>query len=166
MIDQGQGRDGRYFEDFAVGDVYRCRHGRTITETENIQFTLLTNNTNPLHFDREYATNTEWGRCLVNSLLTLSIVVGMTVSDVSQHGFALGFDNVRLTSPVFPGDTLYSESEVLETRASKSRRGQGIVRVAVRGFNQAGLKVIELERSVMVWQRSHAQHRDNFPASD
>jgi acyl dehydratase len=150
------GWQGRFLEDFEVGDVYRCRYGRTITEADNIQFTLLTNNTNQIHFNREYGAKTEWGQCLVNSALTLSIVVGMSVMDVSENGFALGWDQVRLPHPVFAGDTLYSESEVLEKRASRSRPGQGVVKIATRGYNHRGDLVIEFERSVMVWDRQHA----------
>jgi itaconyl-CoA hydratase len=158
-----EGWRGRFLEDFEVGDVYRCRYGRTITETENTQFTLLTNNTNPIHFNREYARTTEWGRCLVNSLLTLSIAVGMGTMDVSEHGVALGWDRVRLPHPLFAGDTLYVENEVMEARPSASRPGQGIVKVATRGYNQRGELVIEFERSIMVWDREHAPAPDEFP---
>ena len=110
------GWEGRYFDDFEVGDVYRCRYGRTVTEADNIQFTLLTNNANQIHFNRDYGAATEFGQCLVNSALTLSIVAGMGVADVSENGFALGWDEITLPHPVFPGDTLYSESEVVEKR--------------------------------------------------
>ena len=158
-----EGWRGRFLEDFEVGDVYRCRYGRTITETENTQFTLLTNNTNPIHFNQEYGRATEWGQCLVNSLLTLSIAVGMGTMDVSEHGIALGWDRIRLPHPLFAGDTLYVENEVLETRPSASRHGQGIVRTATRGYNQHGDLVIEFERSIMVWDRAHAPARDAFP---
>ena len=123
------GWEGRYFEDFEVGDVYRCRLGRTVTEADNIQFTLLTNNTNQIHFNRDYGEKTEFGSTLINSALTLAIVAGMGVADVSENGFALGWDEITLPNPLFPGDTLYSESEVVETRASKSRPTQGIVKV-------------------------------------
>jgi itaconyl-CoA hydratase len=157
------GWQGRFFEDFEVGDVYRCRYGRTVTETENIQFTLLTNNSNQLHFNREYAKRTEWGEPLVNSLLTLSIVVGMGVMDVSENGFAIGWDWIRLPHPVFGGDTLYAENEVLETRASNSRPGQGVVKFATRGYNQHGDLVIEFERSVMVWTRAASPAAKDFP---
>jgi itaconyl-CoA hydratase len=143
--------------------VYRCRYGRTVTEADNIQFTLLTNNTNQIHFNREYAKGTEWGRPLVNSALTLAIVAGMGVSDVSENGFALGWDSIRLPNPLFPGDTLYSESEVLEKRASRSRPDRGIIKVKTRGYNQDGLIVIEYTRSVMVWKRHSAPGRDIFP---
>jgi acyl dehydratase len=154
---------GRFFEDFGIGDVYRCRYGRTITEADNVQFTLLTNNTNQIHFNREYAKNTEWGQPLVNSLLTLSIAVGMGVMDVSENGFALGWDRVRLPHPLFAGDTLYVENEVLDTRASQSRPGQGVVRVGTRGYNQHGDLVIEFERAVMVWRRDAAPAATDFP---
>ncbi len=157
------GWQGRYFEDFEVGDVYRCRYGRTVTEADNISFTLLTNNTNQIHFNREYGKRTPWGQCLVNSALTLSIVAGMGVADVSENGFALGWDEIHLPHPVFAGDTLYSESEVVETRESRSRPDQGIVRVETRGYNQDGELVISYRRSVMVWKRDAAPSVDLFP---
>jgi itaconyl-CoA hydratase len=157
------GWEGRYFEDFQVGDVYRCRYGRTVTEADNIQFTLLTNNTNQLHFNREYGAATEWGRCLVNSALTLSVIAGMGVTDVSENGFALGWDKIELPHPVFPGDTLFSESEVLSVRPSKSDDSRGIVAVETRGYNQAGALVIRYRRSVMVWRRGRGPTTTRFP---
>jgi acyl dehydratase len=157
------GWEGRYFEDFEVGDVYRCRYGRTVTEADNIQFTLLTNNTNQIHFNRDYGERSEFGSTLVNSALTLSIVAGMGVADLSEHGFALGWEQVELPNPVFPGDTLYSETEVLEVRESRSRPTQGIVRVETRGYNQRGERVISYRRSVMVYKREHAPRVDIFP---
>ena len=159
-----QGWEGRFLEDFAVGDVYRCRFGRTITEADNIQFTLLTNNTNQIHFNRDYGERSGFDGCLVNSLLTLAVVTGMSVPDVSENGVALGFDDVRLPAPVHPGDTLYSESEVLEVRESRSRPEQGIVSVRTRGYNQHGETVIDLRRAVLVWKREFAPARDLFPA--
>ena len=113
------GWEGRFFEDFEVGDIYRCRLGRTVTEADNIWFTLLTNNTNQIHFNNEYGKRTEFGKCLINSALTLAIVAGMGVADVSENGFALGWDQITLPNPLFAGDTLYSESEVLELRESE-----------------------------------------------
>ena len=158
-----QGWQGRYFEDFEVGDIYRCRLGRTVTEADNIWFTLLTNNTNQIHFNSEYAKRTEHGRPLVNSALTLAIVAGMGVADVSENGFALGWDEIKLPNPLFAGDTLYSESEVLEKRESKSNPQRGIVKVRTRGIQQQGLVVIDYVRSVMVWKRAHAPSKDLFP---
>ena len=157
------GWQGRYLEDFEVGDVYRCRYGRTVTEADNIQFTLLTNNTNQIHFNRDYGEKTEFGSMLVNSALTLAIVAGMGVADVSENGFALGWDEITLPHPVLPGDTLYSESEVVEKRESRSRPEQGIVKVETRGYNQHGDLVIRYRRSVMVWKRENAPSRDIFP---
>ena len=157
------GWEGRYLEDFEVGDVYRCRYGRTVTEADNIWFTLLTNNTNQIHFNNEYGKRTEFGRCLINSALTLAIVAGMGVADVSENGFALGWDEITLPNPLFAGDTLYSESEVLEVRESRSRPEQGIVKVRTRGLNQDGQVVIEYTRSVMVWKRAHAPQINIFP---
>jgi len=111
-----EGWVGRYYEDFNIGDIYRSRLGRTITETDNIQFTMITNNTNQIHFNADYAAKTEFGRPLVNSALTLSVVAGLAVIDVSEHGFALGWDYIKLPNPVYPGDTVYAETEVLEMR--------------------------------------------------
>ena len=147
---------GRCLEDFKVGDIYEHRPGRTISDADNIWFTLLTMNTNPLHFDAAYAAKTEFGRPLVNSCLTLAMVTGMSVSDVSQKAVAnLGWDKVRLTAPVFAGDTIYAESEVLEVRESKSRPTQGIVTVRTTGKKADGTAVITFERSILVPRRGH-----------
>jgi acyl dehydratase len=145
---------GRFFEDFKVGDVYRHQLGRTLTEVDNTWFTLLTCNTNQIHFNADYAARSEFRRPLMNSCLTLSLVTGLSVPDISQNVVAnLGWDKVTLPAPVFAGDTIYAESEVLETRASKSRPGQGIVRVRTHGYNQDGTVVIEFERTVLVHSR-------------
>lgn len=154
---QKQGWQGRFFEDFEVGDVYTHPLGRTITQTDNSWFTLLTQNTAPIHFDQHYAAQTEFGRPLVNSTLTLALVTGQSVTDVSQNVFAnLGWDEVKLPRPLFEGDTLYSQSEVLEKRASKSRPNIGIVTVKTTGYNQDGKAVITFRRSLMVYKRGHA----------
>ena len=157
------GWEGRYLEDFSVGDVYRYRLGRTVSETDNIWFTLLTNNTNQIHFNNEYGKQTEFGKCLINSGLTLAIVAGLGVADVSENGFNLGWDNITLPNPVFAGDTLYSESEVLETRESRSKPQWGIVKVRTRGVKQDGTLVVAYTRNVMVWKRAHAPQRNLFP---
>ncbi len=157
------GWEGRYFEDFAVGDVYRARLGRTVTQADNIWFTLLTNNTNQIHFNERYAELTEFGRPLVNSLLTLAIVVGLGASDTSENGFALGWDEIKLPSPLFEGDTLYSESEVVEKRESRSKPEWGIVKLRSRGIKQDGTVVIEYVRSVGVWKRAFAPQPKHFP---
>jgi acyl dehydratase len=148
---------GRYLEDFTVGDVYEHRPGRTISESDNTWFTLLTMNQHPLHFDKEYAAKSEFGQVLVNSCLTMSIVTGMSVSDVSQKTVAnLGWREVKLTGPVFVGDTLYAESQVLEIRGSKSRPHQGIVTIETRGQKADGTQVISFERSMLIPERGHA----------
>ena len=150
------GWEGRFFEDFAVGDVYVHRLGRTVLPVDNSWFTLLTQNTAPIHFDAHYAAGTEWGRPLVDSTFTLALVTGQSVSDVSQNVFAnLGWDEVRLPAPVFEGDTIYSESEVLELRESRSRPEVGIVRVRTTGSNQDGVVVITFVRTLMVYRRGH-----------
>jgi itaconyl-CoA hydratase len=157
------GWEGRFFEDFNVGDVYRCRLGRTVTEADNIWFTLLTNNTNQIHFNSDFARRTEFGKCLINSTLTLAIVTGMGVTDVSENGVALGWDEVKLPHPLFAGDTLYSESQVLEKRESRSNPKRGVVKVRTRGIQQEGKVVIDYVRSVLVWKKAHAPTRDIFP---
>ncbi len=149
------GWEGRFLDDFVVGDVYRHAHGRTITQTDNTWFTLLTNNTHDIHYNADYASRTEFGKPLVVSTLTLAIVTGLSVPDVSQNAVAnLGWDDVRLTAPVFAGDTIYAESVVLEVRPSRSRPGQGVVRVHTRGFNQHDVTVLEFDRSVLVYARA------------
>jgi acyl dehydratase len=154
MSDPVTGWVGRFLEDFVVGDVYRHAHGRTITQTDNTWFTLLTNNNHDIHFNADYASRTEFGRLLVVSTLTLAVVTGLSVSDVSRNAVAnLGWDDVKLTAPVFIGDTLYAESEVLEVRPSRSRPGQGLVRVRTRGYNQHGETIMTFERSVLVHGR-------------
>ena len=152
------GWEGRFLEDFVVGDVYEHGHGRTISDTDNTWFSLLTNNPHDLHSNADYASRTEFGRPLVVSTLTLAIVTGLSVPDVSQNAVAnLGWDQVRLVAPVFAGDTLYARSEVLEVRHSQSRPGQGIVRVQTTGRNQRGETVITYERSVLVPTRADRQ---------
>jgi acyl dehydratase len=147
---------GRYYDDFVIGDVYEHRPGRTITETDNIWFTLLTMNKHPLHFDNAYAAKTEFKRPLVNSCLTLSIVAGMSVSDVSQKAIGnLGWNDVKLTAPVFVGDTIYAESEVLSKRESASRPGQGLVTVRTIGKKDDGTQFMSFERTVLVPKRGH-----------
>jgi len=147
---------GRCLEDFKVGDVYEHRPGRTISEADNTWFTLLTMNTHPIHFDAAYAAKTEFGRPLVNSCLTLAMVTGMSVNDLSRKAIAnLGWDKVRLTTPVFAGDTIYAESEVLEVRESKSRPTQGIIKVRTTGKKSDGTPFVSFERSILVPRRGH-----------
>ncbi|MHB2017997.1 MAG: MaoC family dehydratase [Candidatus Xenobia bacterium] len=155
-----EGWQGRFYEDFSVGDVYRHQASRTVLATDNVWFTLLTQNTAPIHVDAHYAAQTEFKRPLVDSTFTLALVTGQSVSDVSQNVFAnLGWDEVRLPHPVFEGDTIYSQSEVLSIRESKSRPGVGIVTVRTTGFNQNGTVVITFQRTIMVYKRGHAPQR-------
>src|SRR5467141_4695077 len=149
-----EGWRGRFFEDFSVGDVYGRPVCRPIPPADNILFTLLTQNTAPIHFDHHYAAKTEFGKPLVNSALTLALVTGQSVTDVSQNVMAnLGWDEVRLPNPVFEGDTIYSRSEVLELRESKSRKNIGIVTVRTTGLNQHGTEVITFRRTAMIYRR-------------
>ncbi len=149
------GWQGRVYEDFEVGDIYRHPVGRTITQADNIWFTLLTVNNNPIHFDSVYAAQTEFKRPLVDSTFTLALVTGLSVSDISQNAVNLGWDAVRLPRPVFDGDTLYAQSEVLEMRESKSRPHMGIVTFKTSGYNQDGQVVIEFKRTILVYRRGH-----------
>ncbi len=144
---------GRVYEDFEVGDIYQHPIGRTVTEADNIWFTLLTVNTNPIHFDRAYAAQTEFKRLLVDSTFTLALVTGLSVSDLSQNAINLGWDAVKLPNPVFEGDTIYAQSQVLEKRESRSRPNMGIVKFKTTGFNQDGKVVIEFERTILVYKR-------------
>lgn len=145
---------GRYYEDFTVGDTYEHRPGRTITQTDNAWFTLLTMNTHPLHFDEEYASHSEFGRCIVSSPLTVAVMAGMSVTDISQQSIAnLGWDDIRMIAPVYPGDTLYAESTVMEKRRSKSRPHQGIVTFKTLGHNQDGMLVCSFFRKLLAPDR-------------
>ena len=142
---------GRYFEDFEIGHIYEHRPGRTITQSDNTWFTLLTMNTHPLHFDEEYGKATEFGKTLVNSTFTVAVMVGMSVSDVSQKAIAnLGWTDIVLPHPLFVGDTLYAESEVIEKRLSESRENCGIVTVKTTGTNQDGVVVASYKRSALI----------------
>ena len=151
------GWTGRVFEDFEIGDVYNHPLGRTVLAADNSWFTLLTMNTHPMHFDAKYAEASEFGKCIICSPLTVAIMVGMSVSDVSQKAIAnLGWTDIRLTHPVFAGDTLYAESTVLNKRESKSRPTQGIVTVTTRGVNQDAIEVMSFERTMLIYRRGHA----------
>ncbi len=147
---------GRYFEDFEVGHVYEHRPGRTITETDNIQFSLLTMNHHPLHCDAAFAQKSEFGKPVVNSGLTVAIVLGMSVADISQKAVAnLGWKEINLLAPVFPGDTIYAESEVLEKRQSRSRPNHGIVTVRTTGKKSDGTIFMTFVRSALIPKRGH-----------
>lgn len=148
---------GRYFEDFKEGDIYEHRPGKTVTEYDNHAFTLLTLNTHPMHFDAEFAAASEFKKNLVVSPYTLALLIGMSVTDCSQKAIAnLGMDEVKFTAPVFAGDTLYAESEVLGKRESKSRPGQGIVTIVTRGFNQDETMVCTFKRNMLIPSRGQA----------
>jgi itaconyl-CoA hydratase len=146
---------GRCYEDFEVGMAIRHPVGRTITATDNTWFTLLTVNTNPIHFDAHYAAQTEFGRPLVNSALTLALATGLSVADVSRYAVNLGWDEVRLPAPVFEGDTIYAQTEVLSRRQSKSRPHMGLVEIKTTGFKQDGTVVIDFRRTILVYKRAH-----------
>jgi len=158
---------GRYFEDFDVGDVFRSRFGRTVTEYDNLIFTALTHNTNSIHFDGAHAERTQFGRILVNSTFTLALITGLTVPDTSENAAAnLAWTDITLPSPVFIGDTLWAESEILETRESASRPNMGIVSMRCRGINQRREVVIEFKRTFMVYKRDAPEVQNMFPGTD
>ena len=149
----------RSYEDFEVGTVIRHQVGRTVTATDNSWFTLLTNNSNPIHFDRHYAAQTEFGQPLVNSTFTLALVVGLSVADISQNAVNLGWQDIRLPAPVFEGDTIYAQTKVLSARESASRPTMGIVEIETTGYKQDGTVVITFRRSILVYKRGHAPVR-------
>ena len=154
VIDRYAHMSGRYFEDFTVGDIYHHLPGRTLSQQDNSWFTLLTMNTHPLHFDEEYAAATEFGKPLIASPLTVAVIVGMSVSDVSAKAIAnLGWKEIKLPNPVFPGDTLYANTEVLGKRESRSRPNAGIVSVLTRGINQDDAEVCIFERQILIPKR-------------
>ena len=147
---------GRYFEDFTPGLVMEHALGRTVSSTDNTWFTLLTVNSNPIHFDAHYASQTEFGRPLVNSCFTLAVVTGLSVADVSQYAVNLGWDEVRMPAPVFEGDTIYAKTEVLSCRESKSRPHMGLVEIKTTGFKQDETVVLTFRRTILVYKRGHA----------
>lgn len=156
--------EGNFFEDFVVGQVFQHPLGRTIYDADNAWFTLMTMNTNELHFNADFASRSEHGRELVNSGLTLAMILGISVSDISQNAVAnLGWDEIRLVAPVFVGDTLYGESVITDLRASKSRPYAGIVSCFTRGINQHGTEVLSYRRSVMVYRREPGSAARQFP---
>jgi itaconyl-CoA hydratase len=158
---------GRFYEDFEVGDVFRSRLGRTITDADNVWFTCLTLNTNQIHFNTPYAERTQFAQPLVNSAFTLALVTGMTVPDTSENAAAnLEWTDIKLPKPVFVGDTLWAESEIIELRESRSRPNVGIVTMRSRGINQRGEVVIEFRRAFMVYKRSAAEAASAFPVTD
>lgn len=158
---------GRFYEDFDVGDVFRSRFGRTVTETDNVWFTCLTMNTNQVHFNVPFAERTRFGRPLVNSTFTLALVTGMTVPDTSENATAnLSWTDIELPNPVFAGDTLWAESEITDKRESRSNPSVGIVTMRCRGVNQRREVVIEFRRTFMVYKRDAPQVEDTFPGTD
>ncbi len=158
---------GRFYEDFTIGDVFKSRLGRTVTQTDNIYFTLLTLNTNQMHFNTPYTEGTRFGKPLVNSAFTLALVTGMSVPDTSENATAnLAWTDIKLPNPVFEGDTLWSESEILELRESKSSTNVGIVSMRTRGINQRRDVVIEFKRTFMVYKRDAQEVKDMYPGTD
>lgn len=166
-VSRKEGWRGPFFEDFHVGDHFEHPMGRTITSTDNAWFTLLTMNTNQLHFNDHYAAGSMTGRQLVNSGLTVAMVLGLSVSDISQNAIAnLGWTDVELVRPVHVGDTLYADSMITGLRRSKSRPQAGIVECFTRGINQDGVVALSYRRSVLVHTRDAPAGRSSFPTTD
>lgn len=160
-MSEKSGWEGRYFEDFEEGDVYRHPYGRTVTRDDNIRFTHLTLNTNQVHYNEHYANQTEFSKPLVNSAFTIALVTGMSVIDVSENAFAnLGWDDVRLPNPLFEGDTVYAQSEILSKRESESRPEVGIIEFHTTGYKADGTVVIEFDRTIMVYKRGESPRRE------
>jgi acyl dehydratase len=151
--------EGRCYEDFEVGAVIRHPIGRTISTADNTWFTLLTNNSNPIHFDKHYAAQTEFGKPLVNSTFTLAVILGLAVADISRFAVNLGWKEIKIPAPVFEGDTLYAQTEILSKRESKSRPHMGIVEVETTGYKQDGTVVMTFQRAILVYKRDHAPER-------
>jgi itaconyl-CoA hydratase len=156
---------GRYYEDFSIGDVYRSDIGRTVTETDNVWFTCLTLNTNQIHFNDAYAAGTRFGKPLMNSTFTLALVTGLSVADTSQNGGVnLEWTDIKLPNPVFAGDTIWAESEILGLRESRTKPDVGIVSMRTRGVNQRGEVICEYRRSFMIPKREAAPPSGFVPA--
>ena len=158
---QSDANEGRCYEDFSVGMVMRHALGRTISAADNAWFTLVTVNTNPIHFDAHYSAQTEYGRPLVNSCFAIALVTGLSVADVSRNGVNLGWDEVRMPAPLYEGDTVYAQSEVLSLRGSKSHPTRGIVEIRTTGYKQDGTVIMTFRRTIMVYKRGHVPSRPN-----
>ena len=145
---------GKYFEDYIKGDIYKHWPGKTITEGDNNLFTLLIMNHNPLHIDKKYCEGTEYGQILVVGTLVFSLVAGMSVSDISGKAIAnLDYENITHDGPVFIGDTIYAETEILETHESRLKSDRGIIYVETKAFNQNGEKVLTFRRHALILRK-------------
>ena len=153
------GTAGRCYADFEVGLVMRHPLGRTVTAMDNAWFALMTVNMNPIHFDAHYAAQTEFGRPLMNSAFTIALVTGLSVADVSRNAINLGWDEVRMPAPLFEGDTVYAQSEVLAKRESQSRPTMGIIEIATTGYKQDGTVIMTFKRTILVYKRAHVPSR-------
>ena len=145
---------GKYFEDYIKGDIYKHWPGKTITEGDNNLFTLLIMNHNPLHIDKKYCEGTEYGQILVVGTLVFSLVAGMSVSNISGKAIAnLDYENITHDGPVFIGDTIYAETEILETHESRSKSDRGIIYVETKAYNQNGEKVLTFRRHALIMRK-------------
>lgn len=159
---------GLFFDDYVVGDVYQHPFGRTISETDSTWFTQLTCNTNQNHFNVHLAEQNPitGGRVIVNSGLTVALVLGLSVIDMSQNAVAnLGWTDIKLTHPVYIGDTMYAESLCTDKRESNSRPGMGIITMKTRGLNQNGDEIVSWTRSVMIPKRETGIGQNYFPVA-
>jgi len=148
---------GRFYEDLAVGDIYKHPHGRTVTETDNVWFSHITMKSSPLHSNEAYMASTEYGERIVDGTFVIALAVGMSVADVSENAVAnLGYEEIHHHAPVFHGDTLFAESEVVSKRESNSRDDVGIVETELRTFNQTGELVLSLREALLIEKRASA----------
>lgn len=161
-----KGWDGRYFDDFEVGDVYQHPLGRTITEADEVWCTNLVMSANQLHFNYDYASKTQFGKSAVNAPFTVALVTGMSVSDISQNGVNLEWLEIKVPNPLFVGETVYAESTVLDKRESKSRPAQGIIKVKTIGITENGKVVLALVRSILIYKKEFAPQTNLFPSYD
>ena len=147
---------GRYFEDLTVGQRIVHARGRTVTEMDNVLFSALTMNTQPLHLDEEFSKKTQFGQRVVHGIFTMALVVGLSVPDLTEGTIVanLGYDKVSSPAPVFHGDTITAETEVLDKRESATKPDRGIVRLRQIGRKQDGTVVVDLERTVMFLKRT------------
>lgn len=153
---------GKYYDELNVGDAFQHAMGRTVTEMDNVMFSSLTMNTQPLHLNEDFASRTPFGRRIMNGIFTLGLAVGMTVPDLTEGTIVanLSYEKVVYPHPVFHGDTLYVSSVVVEKRESRSRPDCGVVRLRHTGRNQHGTVVLEVERMVLFYKKPQ------FPVTD
>ena len=162
-MDLQEGWSGRYLEDFEVGDIYKHPLGRTVTEADAIWLSGLSMSSNKLYFNEAYAKEAGFEGIVVSAAFTLALVTGMSVNDISQNGINLEWISIDTGEPLYIGETVYAQSEVVDVRSSKSKPGQGIVTVKTTGYTQSGKVVLELKRSILVYKKEAAPQMQLFP---